>query len=146
MSEISKPRPRSLARECVFKAVFASRISDSHVREELDSILEEFAEKSVDKVFACALADHVYACQSQARDALQPYMRLQKSVALNDVEDALLLMAAVELLYHPDTPGKVVINESVNLCKRYGTADGFKLVNGVLDALLRQITGTTKEA
>lgn len=146
MSEIKKPRPRSLARECVFKAVFASRISESHVREELDSILEGFSEKSVDKSFARRLADHVHEHQAQARDMLRPCMKLQKSVALNDVEDALLLMAAVELIHHPDTPGKVVINEAVNLCKHYGTADGFKFVNGVLDALLRQVTGSAKEA
>jgi N utilization substance protein B len=38
----------------------------------------------------------------------------------------------------PDVPFKVVINESVNLAKRFGAADGHKYINAVLDRAVKE--------
>ena len=46
----------------------------------------------------------------------------------------ILRVGAFELLY-TDTPGAVVINEAVELAKRYGTANSAQFVNGILDKL-----------
>lgn len=46
-----------------------------------------------------------------------------------------LRLGAYELLYQPETPVKVVINEAVELAKKYSTTQSGKFVNGVLDAL-----------
>jgi N utilization substance protein B len=47
-----------------------------------------------------------------------------------------LRLGAYEILYS-ETPGRVVINEAVELAKRYGTAQSAQFVNGILDRLLR---------
>ncbi len=46
-----------------------------------------------------------------------------------------LRLGAFELLY-TDTPGPVVIDEAVDLAKRYGSAHSSQFVNGILDKLL----------
>ena len=46
---------------------------------------------------------------------------------------AVLLIAAVELHAHPETAYKVILNEAIELTKRYGGTDGHKFINGVLD-------------
>ena len=46
-----------------------------------------------------------------------------------------LRMGAFEILYS-DTPGRVAINEAVELAKRYGTKQSAQFVNGLLDKLL----------
>ena len=52
---------------------------------------------------------------------------------------ALLRLGAFEILYCPDTPPKVAINECIELAKRYGSdAKTAKLVNGVLDKIARE--------
>ena len=38
-----------------------------------------------------------------------------------------------ELMYAPDVPPKVSINEAVELAKKYGDLDSSKFVNGILD-------------
>ena len=38
-----------------------------------------------------------------------------------------------------DVPYKVVINESVNLAKKFGATDSHKFINGVLDQVARQL-------
>ena len=46
-----------------------------------------------------------------------------------------LRLGAYEILY-ADTPGRVAINEAVELAKRYGTAQSAQFVNGILDRFL----------
>ena len=57
--------------------------------------------------------------------------------ALSPIERALLAIGAWELAHRLDIPYRVVINEAVELAKRYGGTDGYKFVNGVLDKVAR---------
>lgn len=51
------------------------------------------------------------------------------------VDRNILRLGTYELLFSDETPPKVVINEAVELGKRFGTADSGKFVNGVLDSI-----------
>lgn len=51
------------------------------------------------------------------------------------VDRNILRVAAFELLYRPDTPRAVVIDEAVELAKEFGEADSPAFVNGILDQL-----------
>jgi N utilization substance protein B len=65
------------------------------------------------------------------------HWRLERMAA---VDRNLLRVALYELLYQPDIPTKVVINEAVELAKRYGTDESGAFVNGILDRI-RQTVG-----
>lgn len=52
---------------------------------------------------------------------------------LDEMEHALLRLAMYELCKREDVPFKVVINEAIELAKRFGAEDSHKFVNGVLD-------------
>jgi len=54
---------------------------------------------------------------------------------VDPVERAILRCACFELLRRPDVPFKVIINEAVELTKKFGSEQGHKFVNGVLDKL-----------
>ncbi|MDB5981051.1 MAG: nusB, partial [Pseudomonas sp.] len=54
---------------------------------------------------------------------------------LDPVELAILRLSTYELLKRIDVPYRVVINEGIELAKVYGSTDGHKFVNGVLDKL-----------
>lgn len=53
------------------------------------------------------------------------------------VDLALLRMATCELMYRPDIPSSVVINEAIEIGKRYGTKDTPSFINGILDRIAR---------
>ena len=55
------------------------------------------------------------------------------------VDLALLRLAAYELLCSVDVPANVVINEAIEVGKRFGTAETSKFINGILDPLARTI-------
>ena len=52
---------------------------------------------------------------------------------IDPVERAVLRIGAYELLYRPDLPYRVVLNECINLAKTFGSGTGHKFVNGILD-------------
>lgn len=54
------------------------------------------------------------------------------------VDRCILRLAFYELRYHLDVPPQVVINEAIELAKRYGTAEAAPFVNGILDSASRQ--------
>ncbi len=52
---------------------------------------------------------------------------------IDPVERAILRIGVYELLNRPDVPYKVIVNEGINLAKRYGATDSHKYVNSILD-------------
>jgi N utilization substance protein B len=58
---------------------------------------------------------------------------------LDAVGRAILLLGLAELKFRDDVPSKVVINEAVELAKRYGVAESYKFVNAMLDRTSREL-------
>ena len=77
---------------------------------------------------------------ASGREALDAEMARHAEIApaqLDPVEHAILFMGLWELMQRLDVPYRVVINESVELAKRFGATDGHKFVNAVLDRASR---------
>jgi transcription antitermination protein NusB len=53
------------------------------------------------------------------------------------IDRNILRMGAYEMLFCPDVPAKVAINEALELAKRYSTAQSSRFVNGILDRVLQ---------
>jgi len=58
---------------------------------------------------------------------------------LDPVERAILRIGIYELLYRLDIPFRVIINEAVQLSKKFGAEQGHAFVNGVLDKAAHKI-------
>ena len=68
-------------------------------------------------------------------DSPHPFIKGITIEELDPVELAVLRLSTWELLKRVDVPYRVVINEGIELAKVYGSTDGHKFVNGVLDKL-----------
>jgi N utilization substance protein B len=55
------------------------------------------------------------------------------------VDRNLLRLAVYELLFEPGVPGKVAINEAIEIAKKFGTADSSRFINGVLDRIHKEL-------
>jgi len=65
---------------------------------------------------------------------------------LDPVEKAILMMSMYELLSRIDVPYRVVINEAIDLAKRFGATDAHKYVNAVLDRAAKEIRAAERGA
>jgi N utilization substance protein B len=62
------------------------------------------------------------------------------------IDRNILRLGAYEMLFCPDVPTKVAINESLELAKRYSTAQSSRFVNGILDRLQAVDTSSAEKA
>ena len=58
---------------------------------------------------------------------------------LSPVDRSILRLSAYQLKFCPDIPPKVIINEAIELAKKFSTDKSPAFVNGVLDAILRNL-------
>ncbi len=58
---------------------------------------------------------------------------------IDPIELAALRIAVYELIFCLHIPVKVLVSESIQLCKKFGSDDGYKLVNAVLDKLIKSV-------
>ncbi len=65
---------------------------------------------------------------------------------MNRVDRNLLRLATGEILFLPDVPSNVSINEAIELAKRFGNEESPKFVNGVLDKIAKQVAVTAHAA
>lgn len=56
---------------------------------------------------------------------------------MSQVDRSILRLSVYQLQYCPDIPGKVVVNEAIELAKKYSTEQSPRFVNGVLDSILK---------
>lgn len=93
-----------------------------------------------------ALIGGVMAQATALQELLSPHIARSWN-EVSPIERSVLLLAACELRFHPETPYRVIINEAIELTKTFGGTDGHKFVNGVLDKLapvLRPLEATRK--
>lgn len=64
---------------------------------------------------------------------------------LNQVDRSILRLGAYQLKYCPDIPEKVVINEAIELAKKYSAESSPAFVNGVMDAIFKKLRMDSKE-
>ena len=63
---------------------------------------------------------------------------------LSMVDKSILRLSVYQLRFCPDIPDKVVINEAVELAKKFSSSQAGRFVNGVLDAVARKLRNTQK--
>ena len=108
---------------------------EQHMRE------NEYFHKADETLFRDILYGVLKDVEALSNQLSRYYERSADSVS--PVERAVLLMAALELKQHPDTPYPVIINEAIEITKTFGGTDGHKFVNGVLDKLAAEMRADT---
>jgi transcription antitermination protein NusB len=128
------PKSRRAARELALRGLY-QHVVTGYAADVIAGQLLEYPEsaKADQGYFQDLLAGAIR--ESDALGAiLTPHLD-RPLTQLSPVELACLRLAAFELSQRADIPYRVVINEAVELAKKYGGADGHKYVNAVLDKL-----------
>lgn len=110
--------PRHIRREKAIKALFSF----------------SFEKEKIDNPLALAVADKLKKIDQIIAQAAPEWPIKQ----INRVDLAILRLAVFELIIEPSQPPKVVIDEAVELAKKYGSEKSPGFVNGVLGTVLNQ--------
>ena len=120
-----------MARELALQALFSVEVGHREPAEVLDEYLSHHAE-SEHRIFVKDLVLGTIEHAQESDETVSPLLEGWTIERLPTIDRLLLRMGTFELRYHPDTPRPVIINEAVELAKKFSTEDSGRFVNGVL--------------
>tara|TARA_B110000008_G_C16609141_1_gene419721 strand:- start:189 stop:605 length:417 start_codon:yes stop_codon:yes gene_type:complete len=128
-------KERTLARENILKVLYQHDINQYSFAEIIKSFIEK---RKFDKVYFEDII-HLYELNIQE---INDFIEKNSDILLNKlspIDRSILRLAVCELQYREDVPQKVVLNESINIAKKYSSSESYKFVNTILDQLLSKI-------
>ncbi len=130
---------RQRARKKLVQALYQWMLNKSPAAE----IEKQFSEMQpdfikIDLAFYKKAMREITINYKELSDTLSPFLDI-KFDKLDEVEKAILMIGLYELKHHLETPYRVVINEAIELAKRFGGEDSHKFINGVMDKLSKEI-------
>ena len=127
-----EPQKRHWSRRLALQALYQWQISGHDIDELLAQYVEDDNWGKVDKDYFVELLRESITQNKEITAVFSPYLNLPSN-QIDPIENAILLFATYEILHKQETPTKVVLSEAINLCKKFGSIDGYKFINGVLD-------------
>jgi len=85
------------------------------------------------KKFSIELICGVMKEQLELKEKIKPFLQKWSLDRLDRIDLTILLLGAFELIKMPETSKKVVINEAIELGKKFGTQDSSSFINAILD-------------
>lgn len=130
---------RTETRESAFKLIYSSEIQKEMIEEQIELFLQE---NDIDNQEEVKYIENIYIGikdnQEEINKLIESNLREKWTMdRISKIDIAILKVAIYELIYSK-TPYKVVINEAVELAKKYGDDSSKSFVNGILASIVKE--------
>ena len=144
---MTRSNAREIAVHFVFELGFSSQTADELLEQSLNSdsfaLLGEeeplYAEFPNEKQrnYIAGLVCGVFAHGAELDGYIEKYAVGWKFSRIDRVASAIMRVTMYEILYMPEIPNKVAINEAVEIAKRYEGEEVVRFINGILGSFVR---------
>jgi N utilization substance protein B len=90
------------------------------------------------QAFVATVVKGILKHHAELEEILVKYLKNWKLSRISKIEHTILILSIYELKYQPEVPGKVVINEAIELGKKYSSKESGGFINGILDNVYKQ--------
>jgi N utilization substance protein B len=132
------PVARHRARTCALQALYLWQLAATPLPEIETEFLRYHVTKKLDIAYFKELIHEVTKHQHEIDTAMQPFLARGIN-EIDPIELAVLRLGVYELMKRPDVPYRVIINEALELTKKFGSIEGHKFVNSILDRVAKKI-------
>jgi len=126
---------RVLAVQSLYPVRINLKISTDQIEEIIDFDKKDHDEEAI--IFAKTLLELAEKHLAEADDLIKTVLENWEWDRLCAMDRAILGIAVLELLYLPEVPPRVVINEAIEIAKEFSTEKSGIFVNGILDSIAR---------
>ncbi len=130
---------RTRARELTMQALYQLDVQGSDISELLGRFFTEADEDDFVRKLASEWIKGAWENLQQCDEPIIDSTIKWQFSRLSPVDKSILRLAVYQLKFCPDIPPKVVINEAIELAKKFSTDKSPAFVNGVLDAILKKL-------
>jgi len=131
--------PRRRARELVLKGLYAWDVGVTDAGEVKRTIITDDSLSSQTLQFAHTLFSLVCDNHDWADRVISSLAENWDIERVAKIDRNILRMGLVELKEMPDVPIKVVLNEAIELAKKYSTGESSAFINGILDSFVKKL-------
>jgi transcription antitermination protein NusB len=131
---ISRSRSREWALQLLYQAEYLGHRQGEAIR-----FYRHFEDRGEVPPYLIKLVEGVAAHQEELDVLIRQYSEHWRLERMAAVDRNLLRLALYELLHEPEVPAKVVINEAVELAKRFGSEESGSFINGILDRVRQSV-------
>ena len=128
------PSARRYARQYALQAMYQWQIAKTPLEDIERDFAKRYEKQKFDRAYFQQLLHNIPANQIEIDQIIAPFLK-RSPEDLDLIEQAILRLATYELIKCHDIPYRVIINEALELTKRFGSAEGYKFVNGILDKI-----------
>jgi len=126
---------RREARECSLQMLYAVDNCKIPIEDIYSSFNDYLPKSRVYRIFAVDLFRGVCEKKKDIDALIGQYSENWEIERMATVDRNIIRLAAYEIMATPATPVRVIIDEAVEISKKYSTKDSSKFVNGILDKL-----------
>lgn len=130
---------RRKAREIALQTLYAEEVSGAAWREAFDDNVDRRKPSPEVVEYAERLVENVIGGKADLDARIEARLENWEMGRVSIVDKTILRIALSELLHCPEVPTSVVINEAIEIARNFSSADAGRFVNGVLDALAREV-------
>lgn len=135
---MAKKSNRRLLREKALQILYAYELNGEGLSNLVEEILTDLSSQT-DIDFAKQLINKTILNSKLLDEKIQEKVANWEMDRIALIDRLLLRLGIAELLYFPDIPPKVTINEIIEIAKDYSTSNSNKFINGILDAILSDL-------
>jgi len=128
---------RRTARELALKFLYQTEFNSNSPDSELNSFCDRANVSEEVQNFTQALIKNILFHKKEVDDLLEKISANWAPDRMAVIDKNILRLGICELLFDPTTPPKVVINEAVEIAKKFGTEESPEFINGILDKVFK---------
>ncbi len=125
---MKRTESRELAFKTIYSKFFNSAATTEDIFENADAQNLEFVKK---------ILNNFAAHYTEINECITSHLKNYTLDRLNKIDLAIIVVAVIELNYIKENPKEVVINEAVELAKKYSTEKSHKFINGLLADIIK---------
>jgi len=126
---------RRRARELAMQALFYMDASQDASPQMLERFCENFAPPQKARPFFLKLVNGVLKARPQIDTLIERFSKNWSVQRMSRVDRNVMRIAVFEIIFCPDIPPKVSINEAIDIGKKFGTEDSGAFINGIVDSI-----------
>ncbi len=135
---------RRSSRELALKFLYQFELNEGNIDEQMKSFLEQNSSSNEIEVFMKELIEAVIKQKKEIDEIVQKFSDNWVLDRMTVIDRNILRIGTCEFLFNFSTPPKVVINEAVDIAKKYGNEDSPEFINGILDKIYKEIVQKKK--
>ena len=128
---------RTTARETVFKILFSSQINDD-IKELKNSLYKIEKLNKNDTEYCDQILNTVASNREKLIEIIDERSKLFPQVRMFPADRSIILIALAEIMFIPDIPSAVSVNEAANIASKYSSEKSASFISGILSEVIKE--------